>query len=347
MADLDIPKQYDMIDGILAPSANNQLFGHNSIISFMGQMRQENRLHHALLFEGPQGVGKATLAFQLAWNVLTDQSTGFIAPNKDNATWRQIAQGSHPGLLYVSRRYDPKTEKFKTGISVEDIRDIMHLLSQTSYNGGWRVVIIDTADDMNRNAANAVLKTLEEPPEKTLFILISNFSGRLLPTIRSRCHSVIFRPLDKENLLKSLDLVLGELTPEQPMLDTLVEKAQGSVRKAALLIAYGGLEIIKTIDEILINPRFDPIKAQQLGQALTTREATIQFQQFTQQILSFISNKAMTLASKEFKQQANLWSEFWQNTNKEINETEAFNLDKKQFVVNLLGKIHRMLFSSV
>lgn len=343
MQELETPKQYDDIDGVIRPSQNTHIFGHNDVIEALGRMRKEGRLHHALLFEGPLGIGKATLAYHLAWNILSKSSKDFTAPEESSPVWRQIAQGSHPSVTHISRRYDNKTERFNTGITVDDIREINRFLAQTSYNGGWRVVIIDTADDMNRAAANGVLKTLEEPPEKTLFILISNSSGRLLPTIRSRCHLIKFRPLDYDNMEKALHLVLVNRLPPAAELDAIIAESEGSVRKAALLICYGGMEIIRVQREILNHPIFDVVKAQTIAQALSGRDAVIQFHQFCDNLLSIISSKAMKAGLSGNSLLSNRYAGAWNNIADEIAKTEAFNLDKKQFVINVLYKLHKMM----
>lgn len=343
MQALEAARQYDDIDGVIRPSQNTRLFGHPEIVASLGRMRQEGRLHHALLFEGPRGIGKATLAFQLAWNIITKRSEGFVSPDETSPIWRQIAQGSHPSVIYVSRRFDNKTERFNTGIMVDDIRDINRFLGQTAFNGGWRVVIIDTADDMNRAAANGILKTLEEPPEKTLFILISNSSGRLLPTIRSRCHLIRLRPLDYDNMNKALHHVLANQLPQSSELNAIIAESEGSVRKAALLICYGGLEIIRVQREILKQPVFDVVKAQTIAQALSSRDAVIQFQQFSDNLLALISTKAMKAAYAGNTSASGRYAEIWNNIAEEITKTESFNLDKKQFVINALYKIHNVI----
>ncbi len=340
---METPKQYDDIDGIIRPSQNTQLYGHKKIVDSIKRMREEGRLHHALLFEGPQGVGKATLAFQLAWNIITDSPDGFLAPDEESPIWRQIAQASHPAVLHLTRRYDAKTERFATGITVDDVREANRFLGQTSYDGGWRVVIVDTADDMNRAAANGILKTLEEPPAKTLFILISHFSGRLLPTIRSRCHSIEFRALEYSDMQSALNHVLANQLPSAAELDAIIAESSGSVRKAALLLCYGGMEIIRTQQEIFAQPSFDVIKAQSVAQALSGREAVIQFQQFCENLLAVLADKAKQFAFAGDIHLAKEYSELWNEVSREIGQTESFNLDKKQFIINVLYKCHKVI----
>src|SRR5690606_12804825 len=206
-------------------------------------------MHHALLFEGSKGIGKATLAFHLAGHMLSHGNNGdapehLIAPDFTRPLWRQIAAGMHPAVLHVDRRFDQKTGKFKTGIPVEEIRRITHFLTRTASDHAWRIVIVDPADDMNRNAANALLKTLEEPPARALFILISHSAGRLLATIRSRCQSIGFKPLEAAALTDALAHVgPGVGMEREAITQTLLQRSEGSVRKALLLVANGGIEI--------------------------------------------------------------------------------------------------------
>ncbi len=299
MSNVSILRQYDDIDTILSPSQNNIIFGHEDVRHFLTQMRKEERLHHALLFEGEYGIGKTTLAFHLAWNILSSQEGTFLKPDSHSVIWRQITQGSHPGLLYISRRFDVKTQKFKTGILIDDIRDVMHFLSRTSQDNGWRIVIIDSADDMNRNAANAILKILEEPPAKVLFIIIAHSSGKLLPTIHSRCQKISFRPLNHDEMKKVITHIFANQdVPDEKTIEMIIAKSKGSPRKAALLICHGGLEIIKTIDALLEQPICNQTVVHTLAQTFSSGSSAFQFQQFCDEILDKIQQKAIMLVEK-------------------------------------------------
>ncbi|RCS24294.1 DNA polymerase III subunit delta' [Phyllobacterium salinisoli] len=346
--ELAVQDTHDTIDGVPAPSANAFLAGHEEIRAFLARTYRTGKMHHALLFEGPRGVGKATLAYHLAGHMLSHADSArapddIAFPDFEKSLFRQIAGGIHPAILHVDRPLDQKTAKFKTGITVEEIRKVTHFLTRTSHDGAWRIVIVDPADDMNRNAANALLKTLEEPPARALFILISHSAGRLLPTIRSRCQTLQFKPLDRASMQKALAGIgpgIGfDVNGETAA--ALIERSEGSVRKAALLIAHGGLEIAQTADAILETKSFDLPKAQALAAAIGGREMEIQYDLFFDHVLQRIADRARLNAGEGAIMPANAWSAFWNRVRQDGMETQAFNLDKKQAALILLEKAHR------
>ncbi|AIB20820.1 DNA polymerase III, delta' subunit [Brucella suis 06-988-1656] len=351
--ELDIPKTHDAIEGVPGPSASAYLAGHDEIARFLAQAYHEGRMHHALLFEGPQGIGKATLAFHLAGHMLSfgdrnEAPETLIAPGFSKPLWRQIAGGMHPAVLHITRPFDQKTGKFRTAITVEEIRRVTHFLTRTASDHAWRIVIVDPADDMNRNAANALLKTLEEPPARALFILISHSSGRLLPTIRSRCQSISFKPLDGETLGRALShagskagISAGDIT------EVLLQRSEGSVRKALLLLAHGGLEISDTVDQIIAGSIFDLPKAQALGGILNGREAEVQYELFRDYLMGRIAAEARRYADSGQLREADQWARFWSDLIRETVEAETYNLDRRQAVVILLEKTHRAFRTGV
>ncbi|MBB4076411.1 DNA polymerase-3 subunit delta' [Bartonella fuyuanensis] len=344
MSNINILRQYDDIDTILSPSQNNVLFGHEDVRHFLSQMLKEKRLHHALLFEGEYGIGKATLAFHFAWNIFSSPQGTFLKPEAHSIPWSQITQGSHPGLLYISRRFDEKTQKFKTGILIDDIRDILHFLSRTSQDNEWRIVILDSADDMNRNAANAILKILEEPPTKTLFIIITHSSGKLLPTIHSRCQKVSFRPLNNDEMKKVITHIFpSQDLPDEKTIEMIIKKSKGSPRKSALLISHGGLEIIKTIDALLEQPICNATIVHTFAQTFSSASSLFQFQQFCDEILDTIQKKAIIFAENGNLFLSKKYAQKWQEIQQEIEEIQLFNLDRKQFVINLLFRLHKII----
>src|SRR5262249_25960039 len=158
---------------------------------------------------GPPGIGKATLAYRiarylLAYGASAKGAEDLSVPAKDPATL-QLSAGAHPGLLVLKRTVNDRTGKFMKVLAVDEVRRLSAFFGMTSAAGGWRVAVIDTAEDMNENSANALLKLLEEPPTKSMLLLLSNAPGRLLPTIRSRCQRLQLRPLTDAELSRELE----------------------------------------------------------------------------------------------------------------------------------------------
>lgn len=192
----------DRADGCPRPRDVYSLVGHADAEAKFAAMFAGNTLHHAWLLNGPSGIGKATLAYRMIRLVLgglPDTNGALDIPETDPVAQRVQSLG-HGDFHLIRRPYDYKTNKLRAEIPVTEARRISDFFSRKASEGGWRVCLIDSIDEMNRNATNAVLKTLEEPPERALLILLSNAPGRLLPTIRSRCLSQPLRPVNDTEL---------------------------------------------------------------------------------------------------------------------------------------------------
>lgn len=339
------PEQYDTLPDIPEPRENPFRAGHDEIAGRIATAYRAGKLHHALLFAGPAGVGKATLAFHIAHHLLANRDAAsahesIVEPDPASGLWRQIASGAHPGILHLARPFDDKRKLFKTVITVEEVRRVSRFLSHTAHDGGYRVVIVDPADDMNTAAANALLKNLEEPPRKTLFILVSHSPGRLLPTIRSRCQVHRFAPLGHEDLERVLRAVGAELPQDAAGRSALFDLAQGSARTAFLLTQYGGLEIATATDEVIDAPSFDVLAADKIAQALAGRDASIQFDIFNRHAAERVARAASASAQTGDSGRATRLSELWSETASTIRDTETYNLDKRQHVMGLLHRLN-------
>lgn len=348
MADRLAPEQHDSLPDIPEPAENPHLTGHAEAAAMLAAAYRNAKLHHALLLTGPKGIGKATFAFHLAHHLLkhadeTAAPPAFATPDPASALSRQIASGAHRSVLHLTRPWDEKSKKFKTAITVDEIRRVSRFLSMRSHDDSYRIVIVDPADDMNRNAANALLKNLEEPPARAIFILISHAPGGLLPTIRSRCQVVRMTPLGIDQLDTVLKAV-GSGLPEQPQARTaLAERAGGSARQAILLAEYGGFDIMQAADRYLATSRRDPLDAYKLADAVSGREQEIQFGILNTYLLDRIAGEAARAAESGDRRGAARLSELWQEANLAIGDTETFNLDKRQHVVGLLRRIGEAL----
>ena len=338
------PEQFDTIPEIAEPAENPVLVGHEDAVSQVAEAYRTGRLHHALLLSGPPGIGKATFAFHLARHLLShpDHASApdtFRALEPSSSLFRQIAQGAHPGVLHLTRPLNDKTKAFKSVVTVDEVRKVNRFLSMTSHDGSYRVAIVDPADDMNTNAANALLKTLEEPPARTLFILISHTLGSLLPTIRSRCQSIKLKPLAPDYVLQVLSHLKASLPGDVAGRDALVERAGGSVREALLLTQFGGLDIANAIASTLRSPEFNVVGALKVAEAMSGRDSALQFDIFNQTALDIIAGWAKTAAAERDINAAARFSELWQDTGRIMAEADAYNLDKKQHVNGLLRRM--------
>ncbi len=339
------PEQYDTLADVPEPSENPMLVGHETQAIQLASAYRAGKLHHALILSGPRGIGKATFAFHLAHHILKypDRATApeiFVAPDPASSLFRMIASGSHPGVLYLTRPVNEKTKSFRAAVTVEEIRRVNRFLSMTAHDGGYRVVIIDPADDMNANAANALLKSLEEPPARTVFLLISHAAGGLLPTIRSRCQTVRFHALSPDHLTSILArLAVGGGSNAE----SVAQHAEGSVREAILLTEYGGLEIGGALDQLIAARPFDVGAAWKLADAVAGRDQSIQFRLFNRHVLDHLGECASAAALAGELGRAERISALWQEANRTIGETETYNLDKRQHVAGLARRMHDVL----
>lgn len=247
----------DQIEGFAHPRESRDLLGQDAALARVGRALRAGRPPSAWLITGAPGVGKATLAYRVARYLLaygaTDAGPEDLSVPQDNSAARQVSAQSHPGLLVLKRAVNPRTGKLMTVLSVDEIRRLSDFFGMTSGAGGWRVAIVDTADDMNDNAANALLKMLEEPPANALLLLLSNMPGRLLPTIRSRCQRVDLRPLDDAVLEKALARFLPDSSSAERA--ALARLSGGSIGAALTLATGDGGDLAREADRLIDHAR--------------------------------------------------------------------------------------------
>ncbi len=191
------------------------LFGHDEIKSSIMEAYYQNRLPHALLFSGPQGVGKATFAYHCARWLLSGAPRQFEVLS-DDPLFKRVASGAHGDFFALSHSYEGDRPAKIKSMSIDHVRHFLEQLSKTPLEGGWRIALVDSLNDLNRSGANALLKTLEEPRQKTLLIIIHHEGEALLPTIRSRCHKISFRRLSLDqtvDVMKHSDTFSGREIP--------------------------------------------------------------------------------------------------------------------------------------
>ncbi|WP_299041040.1 DNA polymerase III subunit delta' [uncultured Tateyamaria sp.] len=280
MAD-DIPDPTG-IPGAPHPRETDRLIGQDAAQDTFLEAFNTGRLHHAWLLTGPRGVGKATLAWRMARFLLAtpdpdpDDMFGAPVPTSldvpaDHPVARRIAAGADPGLRSVHRTENEKTKRLRDQITIDDIRALGAFFQLSATDGGRRVVIIDAADDMNVNAANALLKMLEEPPARTTLLLICHQPSRLLPTIRSRCRTVRLNTLSATQMQDAM--AQAGAAPGQQVA-ALAELSAGSVGDALRLSLLDGLKLYHEVIHLLGTlPNLDRTRALSLAEAAAGRGA--------------------------------------------------------------------------
>lgn len=239
------------------PRENPILVGQERAEALLLAAYRAQRLPHAWLLTGPRGVGKATLAFRFARFLFAGGAEGqdlfsgsaTLAVDPMGAASRRVASGGHADLLVIEKSYDPKRRRRRSEIVVDDVRQIADFLHLTPAEGSWRIVIVDGADDMNRNAANALLKALEEPPERSLLLMTATSPGRLLPTIRSRCRHLALAPLTEPEIAELLRRYLPAVTVAEAL--SLAQIADGSIGRALDLAEADGVALDSELKVLL------------------------------------------------------------------------------------------------
>lgn len=351
-----------------APRHNPDLVGHEEAEATLLDAFSSGRLPHAWLICGPRGIGKATLAYRFACFVLARGGPaasggglfGDAAPAPtslhvpaDDPVFRRVAAGGHADLLSIERTPDSKTGKLRSVIVVEDVRGIGGFLSLTAAEGGWRVVVVDCADDMNRNAANAVLKVLEEPPRRALLLLVSHNPGRLLPTIRSRCRRLSLKPLPDDTVA----MLVSRYCPEIAAADArdLAGLAEGSVGRALTMAGGGGLELYRDLLALLETlPRLDVPALHRLGERVGRADAEDTFRTLTELLRLWLgrlivcgarggaatndgSGPAERVLMERLTGTVGLdrWLQVWEKINDLLARSEGASMDRKQMVLNV------------
>jgi len=325
----------DALDGIALPERRHRARGHEGARAGILAQLATRRLPGAILLHGPRGIGKATFAFELAATILT--ATGDEPAHRVE---EQVGAMSHPNLFLLRRR--PKDGKgYYTVIRVEDVRSLRDSLHHTRGRAGHRVAIIDSIDDCNPSAANALLKTLEEPPADTIFLLVSHRPGQLLPTIKSRCHNLALRPLDAEDVRAVLldhDPALG-----QAELERAVALAGGRPRRAFETLALAPDSALGALQTWLGNPAgHPPAVALKLADILGADAQGTELSFAREMLEDWMADEARN-AAMQGGGRIRLASatELWDKSHALLAEADEINLDMKQTLVAIFDAIRK------
>ncbi|MDA1097463.1 MAG: DNA polymerase III subunit delta' [Proteobacteria bacterium] len=341
------------------PVATATLIGHEAAELAFLETAAAHRMPHAWLLSGPRGIGKMTLAYRMARCLLSRGVAGgdlFGGPGSlqmppESDLFRRILAGGHGDLRLIERIVNPTTKKLRTEIAVDQIRGLSRFFSLTGAEGGWRIAIIDGAEEMNPNAANALLKLLEEPPEHCLLLLVSHGPGRLLPTIRSRCRQLILRPLKEADAIAVLAQQLPDLDQHECL--GLVRLAEGSPGRAVAMAAEGGLqtygELLALVGDL---PELDYAAVHALGDRLARANNEGAYRVWVDLLRLWLSRLARGGAGLDQMSDAvtgevalasrltmavglDRWVELWEKIGALAMRAERVNLDRKQVVLNV------------
>jgi len=349
-----------LFDNLLAPRQNHTLKGQTDAEQVFFDHAKSGNLHHAWLLCGPKGIGKATLAYRIARYMLSKKSNDISSPiltldldatltNEEESSFensplyldpehpisRRVANGSHSDLLTIECSIDETSKKLSKEISVDDVRSIGPFLHKTAAEAVWRVVIIDAVDEMTISAANALLKVLEEPPNRVLLLLVSHNPSSLLATIRSRCRQLVLKPLDTQNFKSIIETQTTSIDSDE--LDYLLTICSGSVGLAMQLIESDGSEILRLTDSILSNLlTLDIQSLDTLCEYFNKQSQNNSFWVLRLILNHWLSEKVKHKAiyGCSSDREVHRWIDTWEQMNNLFHKAESVNLGRKQVILN-------------
>lgn len=356
----------DRLEGAPHPRETLVLRGQSAAEDEFLRAWRSGRLHHAWMLTGPKGVGKATLAWRLARFLLATPADdgGLFAPPSpetldipaDHPVARRLLQGAEPRHFLLRRGPNEKETALSQVISVEEVRKMKSFFALSAADGGQRTAIIDSLDEMNTAAANALLKLLEEPPANVTFLLVAHQPARLLPTIRSRCRELRLSPLSPADLADALTQAGGEIAPEDRT--ALAELSGGSVGEAFRLTNLDGLKLYAALVRLFSTlPRLDRPQALALADLAAARGAAETFDLLVTLIDLFLARLArrgvtgatppeaapgeaelLARLAPDFAS-ARAWADLAQSLAARARRGKAVNLDPAALLMDMLLKL--------
>ena len=321
----------------LHPRRRTDLKGHQGAEETLLRQLGSGRMHHGWLFAGPRGIGKATLAYRLARFLLAfpdpraaaERASLFVPPEAPVA--HRIAARGHADLITLERAYDAKAERLKTEIAVDDVRKASGFFGRTAGEGGWRICIVDAAEDLNTESANALLKILEEPPAQSLFILVSHQAGRLPPTIRSRCLRLDLSPLTQADTVAVVGTIADQPVDE---IERAARLSKGSPGRALELLNSPGAKYFDLLRQIMSRSQKIDLAAKiSIADGLQGRDMAEDFTIFSELLLTFVADMARRAA---IAGEGSALARAHEEIGHSLRLANALNLDRRQTILDAL-----------
>ncbi|WP_375464181.1 DNA polymerase III subunit delta' [uncultured Methylobacterium sp.] len=330
--------------GVARPRETTRFVGHAGAEAAFAEGIASGRLHHAWLIGGPAGIGKATLAYRVARRLLADPEGISRAPGLDveaaHPVAGKIAALSHPNLIALRRHRVPTAKTLPTKIPVDAARRALDLFGSTAGNAGHRICIVDSAEDLNANSANALLKMLEEPPPRALFLIVSHAPGRLLPTIRSRCRALMLRPLAEADVARVVSGFPAPFSaPDAEALGRATALAEGSVARAVAMLDPAMQRLVAEVETLLARRAHpDWRRILTLAETLAGREAEALFAASQEAVERFVAAELHRRRAEPPGRLAAL-VEVCENFGRAAREAAIYNLDRRPVVLSLFADL--------
>jgi DNA polymerase-3 subunit delta' len=334
-------EETDRLEGFPHPRETFRLAGHDEALTRAARAIRSGRPPQAWLITGPAGIGKATLAYRIARYLLrygaTDAGPEDLSVSQDDPVSRHIVARAEPGLKVIKRGINPETGKLTTVIIVEFVRELSEFFGLSAGGGGWRVAIVDTADEMNPNAANALLKVLEEPPARSMLMLLSNAPGKLLPTIRSRCQRLDLRPLPGDVLAAELAHHLPKMKDSDRF--ALAKLAGGSLGAALLLADEDTLALARDAARAVDDAAAPNVPAL-FALADRVGRASDRLPLFGDFLIQALEQRVRARAEAHGAAGMRRWIEAWEQVRANFDRATGLHLDPRQTIVSSVRAIH-------
>ena len=329
----------DKVDGAPHPRHATMLVAHRAQERDLLAAFKADRLPHAIILGGPEGIGKATLAWRFARFLVANPDPAAAAEATDLAVAPSsraaaaVGALSHPDVIVLRREINEKTRRFYSEIRADDVRRAIGLFQRAAGAGGYRICIIDSAEDLNRSSANALLKLIEEPPPRSLFLMIAHRPGLLLPTIRSRAQVLRFAPLHPPEIVEVV-ASLGAPWVDLPAtgVSAAAERAGGSAKTALRLLGQRGVELHRHVAHILDQlPRVDWREVHKLADQTSGRDGEVALEGLLATAYDWIGSKVRHAAGPASG--LVVYAEAWDAIAAQAREVDALNLDKRALVL--------------